>query len=266
MAPAKIEGTSARSMGWAQVWTTAKWDSMNHVLRKSSVKLIAVLLLLASPQVFADAACSDSSFFTDLRLEPIYVAHIEQEITPLDEIARLLTRGPSPIPHPLMAVQYSMDSTVGVIHRVVRAEGEGFCAAPETVILRFGVGRRRVLLSPQAAAEPCIASALLEHEAEHYWFLSDVIRPFLRQYEAEWEKQLRDLKAEQARDEDSAKRTLEESLFAAAAQLIEEFSRNEVAKVRDLVDSPARLRILSASCNGRIAELERSVAHDKSAR
>jgi len=214
-------------------------------------------------RVLADSECADSSLFTDLRFEPIYVDHVEQEIARPDEIARLSIPWPDPVPHPLMAVRYTMDSTVGVIHRVVRAGGEGFCAAPETVVFRFGVGRRRVLLSPQAAAEPCVLSALLEHEAEHYWFVSGALRPFLRQHEAEFEQQLRDLKVKQARDEDSAKRIIEVGLFGATAQLIEEFSRNEADKVRDLVDSSARLRILGASCDGRIAELERSVTHER---
>ena len=262
-----IGGTLVNPRGQAfRCRRRASGTAINRALRRSSIALIYVLLLLAPSRVFADAGCADSSFFTDLKLEPIYIDHIEQEIAPPEEIARLSIAGAGPTPHPLMAVRYTIDGTVAVMHRVLRAEGEGFCAAPETVVFRFGVGSRRVILARSAAAEPCVTSALLAHEAEHYWFVSAVIRPFLRQREAELEQQLRDLKAGRARDEDSAKRTIEVGLFGATARLIEEFNLNEIDKVRELVDSPARLTLLSASCNGRIAELERSVAHDESAR
>jgi hypothetical protein len=123
-----------------------------------------------------------------------------------EEIARLSSTGDARAPHPLMAVRYSIDSTAAVMHRLVPTANGGFCDAPERVLFRFGISRRRVLLTPEAAAEPCVKSALLAHEAEHNRVAGDTIRTFLDRQEAELAQVLRQLKGRHARGKDAAKK------------------------------------------------------------
>jgi hypothetical protein len=93
---------------------------------------------------------------SDLKVERISVERIDEEIAPPEEIARLSSTGEARAPHPLMAVRYSIDSTAAVVHRLVPTANGGFCDAPEGVVFRFGISRRRVILAAEAAAEPCV--------------------------------------------------------------------------------------------------------------
>ena len=230
-------------------------------MRQSPIEvLFALVCLTVSSAAFAAQGCGALPV-SDLKLHRVSVDYVDQEIAPPEEIARFSTPGDGGAPHPLMAVRYSVDSTVGVIHRLVPAEDGGFCDSPETVVFRFGVSRRRVILAPQAAAEPCVKSALLAHEADHDRIISEAIRVFFDEQERELARQLRELKAQRARDEDAAKRAMEIGLLRASARIMEKFNLSEAGRIRELVDSPARLSALAASCNGRVAELERSVGH-----
>jgi hypothetical protein len=101
---------------------------------------------------------------------------------------------------------------------------------------------------------------LLAHEAEHNRIAGDAIRSFLDQHAAELNRLLRQLKAQRARSKDATKKAMEIGLMSAAVRLTETFHATEIGKIRELVDSPARLSTLGALCDGRIAELERSLS------
>ena len=220
--------------------------------------LVFALLCLITAPALAAAECTalpDSDF----KLRPLSADTVDQETAPPEQIARLSVGEPGHVPHPLLAVRYSIDSNVGLVHRLVPAEGGGFCAAPEAVTFGFGVTRRRAIFAPEAASEPCIKAALLAHEAEHYRVVSEAIRVFLHRQEALLARHLGELKARPAAGETAAKKALETGLLGASARLIEQFNKNEVARIREQIDSPGRLAALSASCDGRIGALELNV-------
>lgn len=223
------------------------------------VLLLGACLCLAAWSA-ADAASECTGLPTsDLKLRPLSADAVEQEIAPPEQIARLSVGEPGHAPHPLLAVRYTFDSNVGLVHRLVPAKGGDFCAAPESVTFGFGITRRRAIFAPAAAAEPCVKSALLAHEAEHYRVVSEAIRAFLHRQEATLARYLGELKARPAAGETAAKKALETGLLGASARLIEKFNKNEVARIREEIDSPVRLAALSASCNGRIGALERRI-------
>jgi hypothetical protein len=227
--------------------------------RRFTSALAALMLVMTAPGAFAAAPCAELPP-TDLRLQPLSVDDVHEVVASANEIARLSTVIREDVPHPLMAVRYAIDSNVAPVHRLVPAIAGGFCNAPETVIFGFGVTRRLVVLASQAMSDSCIKSALLAHEAEHYRLVSEAIRTFLQEKEAELAEQLRELKAQRAADEVSAKSTMETGLLSASARLMEEFTQ-EARQIREQIDSPSRLAELSASCHGRIDALERSVRH-----
>jgi hypothetical protein len=216
------------------------------------------MLLMAAPGAFAAAPCTELP--TDLQLQPLSVGDVHEEVAPEDEIARLSTGIRGDVPYPLMAVRYTIDSNVAPVHRLLPVLGGGFCDAPETVIFGFGITRRLVVLVPQAVSDSCVKSALLAHEAEHYRLVSEALRTFLQEKEAALAEQLRELKAQRAADEVSAKRTMETRLLSASARLMEEFTQ-KAGQIREQIDTPARLAALSALCHGRIDALERGVRH-----
>jgi len=56
---------------------------------------------------------------------------------------------------------------------------EGFCDAPEAVLIGFGAVTRHLFMTPEAAAEPCVRSALLAHEGRHDRTLDEAIHAFI---------------------------------------------------------------------------------------
>lgn len=231
---------------------------MFGVIGRSAALLSPLLLCLAvSSKALAGRDCPDLP--SDLKVERISIDRVEEEIASAAEITRLSGTGDARAPHPLMAIRYSFDSTVGVLHGFVSSASGGFCDAPERVIFRFGLSRRRVLLTPEAAAEPCVKSALLAHEAEHYRIAGDGILSFLDQHETELAEVLLQLKAKPAPSEDTAEKTMELGLMSAMVRLAKTFQSNEMGRIRELADSPTRLSDLGASCDGRIVELERGL-------
>lgn len=231
---------------------------MGCILRRSAGALIALMLLAGAPGAFA-VPCAGLPA-TDLRLQPLSVDDVHDEVAPATEIARLSTTIRGDTPHPLMAVRYTLDSNVMPVHRLVPATGGGFCNAPEKVVFGFGVTRRRVILTPEAATEACVKSALLAHEEDHYRFVREAIRVFLQEQRGVLAGKLQELKAQRMADEGSAKQAMEAGLLGANARLIQQFNK-DVGRIREVIDSPAQLAALGASCNGRVAELEHSVRH-----
>lgn len=226
---------------------------MDSFLRQSAGALVAIMLLIAAPSAFAASPCGELPP-TDLKLQPLSADAIQEEVAPADKIAELSTVIRGAAPHPLMAVRYVVDSNVSPVHRLVPAPG-GYCDAPERVVFGFGVVRRRVIFTPEAASESCVKSALLAHEEEHNRFVREAIRKFLQGQEETIAHKLEELKAQRAPDEDSARRAMEAGVLGVSAQLIQQFYKN-VGPIRETIDSPAQLAALSASCNGRVGELE----------
>lgn len=181
--------------------------------------VFALLCLITAPAALAAPVCTalpDS----DLKLSPLSADTVEQEIAPPEHIARLSVGEPGHAPHPLLAVRYTFDSNVGLVHRLVPAKGGGFCAAPESVTFGFGITRRRAIFAPEAASEPCVKAALLAHEAEHYRVVSEAIRAFLHRQETPLARYLGELKARPAAGEIAAKKALETGLLGASARLV----------------------------------------------
>ena len=220
--------------------------------------VFALLCLVTAPAALAAPVCTALPA-SDLKLSPLLVDMVDQEIAPPEQIARLSVGESGHAPHPLLAVRYTFDSNVGFVHRLVPAKDGRVCAAPESITFGFGITRRRAVFAPEAASEPCIKSALLAHEAEHYRVVSAAIRAFLHQQEGPLARYVGELKARPAAGETAAKKALETGLLGASARLIEQFNRNEVARIREEIDSPVRLAALSASCDGRIGALERRI-------
>jgi hypothetical protein len=158
-----------------------------------------------------------------------------------------------------MAIRYTTDSKVAIAHRLVPAPGGGFCDAPESVLFGFGVVMRRVILAPEAAAEPCVKSALLAHEAEHDQQMRAAIRAFIVQYSPTLVQELLKFNTQPAADEETAKQSLETELVSASARMLQRFISDEAARIIQSVDSDTRLG-LGQSCNGRMKELEQSLS------
>jgi hypothetical protein len=78
----------------------------------------------------------------------------------MDEIITALAGTPSA--HPLIVIVDAIDTRLAVEHRIVERP-EGYCDAPEAVVLGLGVARREVFILRAAAADPCVKAALLEH-------------------------------------------------------------------------------------------------------
>jgi hypothetical protein len=220
--------------------------------------VFALLCLITAPAALAAPECTTLPA-SDFQLRPLSADTVDQETASPEQIARLSPGGPDGAPHPLLAVRYTFDSNVGLVHRLVPAKGGGFCAAPEAVTFGFGITRRRAIFVPAAALDACVKSALLAHEAEHYRVVSEAIRAFLHRQEATLTRYLGELKARPAAGETAAKSAMESGLLGASARLIEQFNRNEVARIREQIDSPGHLAALSASCNGRIGALEHNI-------
>src|SRR5260221_519677 len=82
--------------------------------------------------------------------------------------------------HPFMLINHELDTHVAVVHRVMD-DPLGFCDAPTSVRIHFGLIRREVFIARKTDSEPCVRDALLAHEAEHNQKLERALDAFLEQ-------------------------------------------------------------------------------------
>jgi hypothetical protein len=174
--------------------------------------------------------------------------------TELEETVTAL--GGSLSTHPLMAIVDPLDTHVVTGHRVIERP-QGYCDAPQAVLLGLGVARREVFMLREAAIDDCIKAALLTHEAEHDRGLGKAIHEFIQQQRPILARRLEELKHRSAADPQSAVRAFEAGVQRLLAALLEEFKQQKVPDIEQAVDSVGHLAALSNSCNGRLGELEK---------
>ena len=162
----------------------------------------------------------------------------------------------TPSTHPLMAIVDAIDTRVAVEHRIVERP-QGYCDAPEAVLLGLGVTRRKVFILREAAADPCVKAALLEHEAEHDRALGSAIHDFIQQHRPEFAQRLEQLKRQTARDRQAAASAFEAGLQMFLATMMKKFKEEKIGDIKLSVDSVSRLAALSNACDGRLGELEK---------
>jgi hypothetical protein len=162
----------------------------------------------------------------------------------------------SPSGHPLIAIVDALDTRVGIVHRVIERR-QGYCDAPERILLGLGVARREVFILREAALDPCVREALLTHESEHDRALGNAIHDFIQQHGPELGQRLEALKRQSARDPRSAIQAFEAGLQVVLATLMKEFKEEKIDDLKQSVDSVSHLAALSNACNGRLGELEK---------
>lgn len=158
--------------------------------------------------------------------------------------------------HPLMAIVDAIDTRVATEHRIIERP-QGYCDAPEQVLLGLGVAQREVFILREAALDHCVRAALLMHEAEHDRALGEAIHDFIQLQRPKFEEQLEELKRKSAADAPSATRAFEAGIQMLLAATLREFKEEKISSIKQSVDSVSRLAALSNACNGRLGELEK---------
>lgn len=149
------------------------------------------------------------------------------------------------------------------LHR--RAEelrGEGGTATLVAVDGRPAGVSRQVFMTPEAAAEPCVRSALLAHEGRHDRTLDEAIHVFIQQRRGKLAPEIAELKDKRASDQGAAVKAFEAGLATLTTRMMKEFKEEQVTRIRRSVDTDARLAELRRPCHGRLGELEESARHD----
>ncbi len=130
-------------------------------LRATSLGIL--IAALAFPAAAAAHGCTDLPVST-LRFNRIVAGDVVEHVATAEQIVRLSSTQDHPAPHPLMAMAYALDSQIRTVHRIVR-QAQGYCDAPEMVTIAFGITRRDVFMTPQAAQAPCSRGAALPRRA-----------------------------------------------------------------------------------------------------
>jgi hypothetical protein len=223
---------------------------------------LCIFALLATgglvPKIAVAQECADLPQ-SDLKFYQLSSDHVTEHIATTTEIARLAaSSGQARPPHPLMAVVDTIDTEVAVVHRLVASPESGYCDAPKTVFVGLGVVSREVFVVPEAAGEPCVRAALLAHEGEHDRILGKAVPTFIQQHRAELAQKLAELKRTRAPDQAAAVQAFEAGLKVSVARMLSRFKEEQVARVRQTIDSAGRLAELRRACNGRLGKLEKS--------
>jgi hypothetical protein len=167
--------------------------------------------------------------------------------------------------HPLMLMTAEIDTHIAVQNRIIEignGKGPAYCDAPTSVAVAFGVVKRNVFLLREAAAEPCVRHALLEHYAEHSRALDREVELFIHQRREDLGMRLRELKQTAATDRVSANRAFEAGLWSRLREFLKEFKQERVRarpKIDQEIDSVERLNKLRDACAGRVHEMEQKL-------
>jgi hypothetical protein len=210
---------------------------------------IAFLLLLLAPSLAGRAWAADCAAAPPvLELRPPEAAPvIEHTVTP----AAIEQLSGAPAPHALMAMGYALDSQIAV-----RRDDNGTpaCAAPSSVIIRFGIVRRDLYLIAAAADDPCIHAALRAHEAAHSHIIAAGAARFLAQHRAALAATLDRLWSTSP----NAAR-LEAGLFDELRRLTVDFGAEMRGPLRAEGDNPVALAHLADACHGAVGELDQAI-------
>src|SRR5262245_47833273 len=155
---------------------------MLHRLRVQGALCIAVLLTAGAlaPQVAASQECTDLPT-SSVKVHRLTVDQVTERAATQAEIEDIITAlAGTPATHPLMAIVDAIDTRFALEHRVIERP-QGYCDAPEAVLLGVGVTRREVFIVHEAAIDVCVKAALLTHEAEHDRALGKAIHEFIQQ-------------------------------------------------------------------------------------
>jgi len=208
------------------------------------------------PQRASAEECTDLPK-SSLKVYLLAVDQVTDHAATRAEIESMVTAlAGTPSTHPLMAIIDAIDTRVAVEHRIVERP-QGYCDAPESVLVGIGVTRRKVFILQEAAVDACVKAALLEHEAEHDRALGSAIHDFIQQHRPKFVQRLEELKRQSVRHHQTAARAFEAGLQMFLATMMKELKEEKIAEAKQSVDSVSRLTALSSACDGRLGELEK---------
>jgi hypothetical protein len=231
---------------------------MIHRSRAQWVLLVTVFLAagIVRPAFGMAQECTDLPI-SSLKVYRLNVDQVSEQAATQAEIDEVISAlSGSHHAHPLMAIVDAIDTRTSIEHRIV-GRPQGYCDAPEAVLLGLGVTRREVFILREAAADPCVKAALLEHEAEHDRALGSAIHDFIQQHRPQFAQRLEELKKQTARDRQAAASAFEAGLQMFLATMMKEFKEEKIGDIKLSVDSVSRLAALSNACDGRLGELEK---------
>ena len=159
-------------------------------------------------------------------------------------------------PHRLMVILETIDAHFTLSRPFVQRSPTQFCAAAKAVTISFGVFRRRVVITNEAAADACVKDALLRHEAEHYRILDEAIDAFLRQRRDQIRQAFTGASMRPAPSREAAIKALEANLMDFLNRMVKQFEEQELSGIRRAADNAADLASLRSACGGRVRELE----------
>ncbi len=174
-----------------------------------------------------------------------------------EELARSDDAGDLSSHHTLMVSASDLVTWFDIMHRIVPREDGSVCDAPSLVRLGFGTQSRRVFLTREAAADPCVRRTLLDHEAAHNRAVEEAVDQFIDRQKREFQRGLTALKQTPAPDAETAKRRSEQGLrIMVTAARLQLFAAIRTALAR--VDEPVTLAALENACGGKVRQLEAS--------
>ena len=236
-------------------------------LRPTLLSIASLMTLFLSYSACAALPCPDLPIST-LRLFSMH-PKIDEYLVTLSEMDRIAAEiGVSATEravHPLMLMTAEIDAHVAVQNRTVEVgngDGLAFCDVPTSVAVAFGVVGRKVFLLRDAAAEPCVRHALLDHYAAHGSAFDGEVQLFIRQRREEIGTRLRELKQTASPDPVSANSAFEAALWSIVKDMIAQFKtqmKNSRQRTSEKIDSMERLNKLRKACGGKVREMEKKL-------
>jgi hypothetical protein len=172
--------------------------------------------------------------------------------------------------HPLMLMTAEIDAHIAIQNRTVEfhnGNGLAYCDTPTSVVVTFGVVERKVFFLQEAASDPCVHRALLDHYAEHRRALDDETEPFIRQYRDNIGTRIQELNETASPDPVVANGELERGLWSIIRDVIDQFKieiKNPQQIAGQQIDSAAQINRLRNACGGKLHQMERELAAPES--
>jgi hypothetical protein len=221
----------------------------------------ALLALLAiaglSPRTASARECDLSSTAPIKVSRPASDDVVEQVVAPaeIEKIADV--RGIRQSPHRLIVVSETIDAHFALANRVVELSPTQFCNAPQAITISFGVFRRSVFITREAAADDCVRAALLRHEAQHLRSVDEAVDAFLQQHQDQIRLAVTSASEAAAPTRGDAVHALKTNLMAFLNRMLQQFMEQELSGIKRGADSASHLAELRNACDGRVLALER---------
>ena len=219
--------------------------------------LVGLILIGAAPAGALAQGCANSPAAI-LQFQRPTADEIVEHTVPPEKIAQLSSASGQPPPHPLMAMGYALDSQIRVIHNVLPGAG-GYCDAPESIVVTFGIVRRDIYMVAQAATSPCVREALLGHEDAHHRTVNRATQEFLEQHRSQLAQMVDEAQHRMAPTEEAARAALEANLYGVLGRFTAEFGAELRGPLRRSVDNPGELSRLDAACDGASGAMGRTM-------